>query len=371
MKRLTFILVALALIAVPVLSACGQSGAPAQTIELTYNNFFPSTHFHSILADEFSKEIAKRTNGGVKITYYAGGSLIAADKTYGGIVDGIADIGMSVYSYTLGRFPATGMVDMPHSYPGGYVATMVANDFYQKFKPAELNDTHILYSHAHGPGLILTAKKPVRTLEDMKGLVIRSNGLAIQLAEALGASGYAAAQGATYELLSKGTIDGSYSPLEVLKGWKQAEVISYVTNARDIGYTANMFVTMNKNKWDSLPDNYKKIFTDVSAEWIEKHGMVWDYYDKVAKDYFLTFPGREVIELSPAEMDRWVKAIQPVKDKYMSDITAKGLDAKTMESYILERVKYWASKAPTADESVKWVQANVEPLAPAPSPASK
>jgi TRAP-type C4-dicarboxylate transport system substrate-binding protein len=364
MKKLLLILLALALLAVPLSSGC-PAPTPTEVIELTYNNFFPPWHFHSVLADQFCEEIEARTDGWVRITYYSGGGLAPAPETYDAVVEGICDIGMSCLAYTMGRFPACELVDLPHGYPNGWTATKVANDFYEKFKPAELADAHPLYFHAHGPGVIFTTEKPVRTLEDMKGLVLRSTGNGAKIAEALGATGYAASQGEAYELMSKGVIDGSVTPPEVLKGWKQAEVVKYITMCTDVGYTTDMFVVMNKAKWESLPDQYKRIFTEVSEEWTEKHGMVWDYYDKVAIDYFLTFEGREVIELPPDEMARWVDAAMVVKDTYMTEKTALGLPVDDYEEYLLKQAAYWAGKAPSAEECVTWVEAEVEPFAPA------
>jgi len=297
MKKVLLVLVALTLLAFPLYGGCAAQ--PTEVIELTYSNFFPPWHLHSVLADQFCKEIEARTDGWVRITYYPGGSLTPAPKVYDGVVEGISDIGMSCLAYTMGRFPATELVDLPHGYPNGWTATKIANDFYKEFKPAELGDVHPLYFHAHGPGTIFTTEKPVRKLEDVKGLVLRSTGNGAKIAEALGATGYAAAMGEAYELMSKGVVDGSVCPPEVLKGWKQAEVVKYVTLCTDVGYTTDMFVVMNNSKWESLPDQYKKVFTEVSEEWVDKHGMVWDYYDKVAIDYFLTFEGRELIELSP------------------------------------------------------------------------
>jgi len=363
-KKPLVILLALILVTSSLFGACATP-AP-EVIELSYSNFFPPTHFHSILAEEWVKEIEKRTDGRVKINYFPGGSLTPAPKVYDGVVEGISDIGMSVLAYSMGRFPASELVDLPHAYPNGWVATKVANDFYQEFKPAEFEDTHVLYFHAHGPGVVFTTEKPVRTMEDLKGLVIRSTGVGAKIMEALGAEGYGASQGEAYDLMAKGTIDGSFTPREVLKGWNQAEVVKYVTGCYDVGNTANMFVVMNNDKWNSLPENIKTIITEVSQEWIEKHGMVWDYYDKVGIDYFLTFAGREVIELSSEEMAKWVEAaVDPLIDAYISEKTAMGLPATDYQEYLLAQVSYWSGRSPTAAESVAWVEAELEPLVPA------
>jgi len=365
-NRLLFVFLVLALVSLPWLGACAEPAAP-EVIELNYSIFFPPTHLHSVLAAEWAKEINERTNGQVNITCFPGGSLIKAPQTYDGIVEGIADIGMSCLAYTPGRFPAFELVDLPHAYPNGWIATKVANDFYEKFKPAELEDVHLLYFHAHGPGVIFTTKKPVRKMEDLNGLVIRSTGIGAKIVSALGGEGYGASQGEAYELMAKGTIDGSYTPREVLKGWKQAEVVKYVTGCYDVGNTTAMFIVMNKDKWNSLPGGIQKTFTQVSEDWIEKHGKVWDYYDQVAIDFFLSLgEGREVIELPPAEMAKWVAtAVEPMINTYISEKTAMGLPAADYNKYLLDRVSHWSGKTPTAEESVKWVKAELEPLLPA------
>ena len=77
----------------------------ADPIKLNYSIFFPAPHKNTVLATEWAQEIEKRTNGAVKITMFAGGTLTPADKCYDGVVKGISDIGFSVLAYTRGKFP--------------------------------------------------------------------------------------------------------------------------------------------------------------------------------------------------------------------------------------------------------------------------
>jgi len=369
MKRTVFIQALVALLLVIALAAsCGPApAAPSEntsaaaavtdnkTYEFTYSVFFPPVHKNSLLAQKFADEVNARTNGRVKITVFTGGTLTKAPQVYDGVVNGLSDMGMSVLSYTMGRFPAGEMVDLPHGYLNGYVATRVANDFYNEFKPKEFDDVHVLYFHAHGPSVIFSVKKPVRQIEDLKGMVIRSTGVGASIIEALGGKGYGAAQGEAYELMSKGTIDGSYTPRETLEGWKQAEIVKYVTECPEVGSTANMFVVINKDKWNSLPPDIQQVFTDVSNEWIEKHAKTWTWYDISGLQFFKTFEGREVIELTSEEVAKWVKATQSLKDQYIQERNAKGLPADQYEKYLMERAQYWAGKTPTDQECIEFV----------------
>ncbi len=134
-------------------------------------------------------------------------------------------------------------------------------------------------------------------------------------------------QPATYESLQKGVVEGTIGPIEVLKGWKQAEVIKYTTDCRDIGYTTAFFVVMNLKKWNSLPKDLQKIFEDVSSEWIDVHGKDWDTSDADGRAFTLSL-GNQIIELSPKEAARWKKAVRPTINEYIKDTEAKGLAGK-------------------------------------------
>ncbi|MCX5871614.1 MAG: TRAP transporter substrate-binding protein DctP, partial [Deltaproteobacteria bacterium] len=191
----------------------------AKTVELNYSIFFPATHGHTLLATEWAKEVEKRTDGAVKINMFPGATLTPADQTYDGVVKGIADIGMSVLSYTKGRFPLSEVIDLPLGYKSGVQATKLANAFYKQFDPKELSDVKVLYLHGHGPGIFHT-KKPVKAMEDLKGMKIRCSGTSAKVVSALGATPVAMPQNEAYDALQKGVVDGVVSPIETLKGWK-------------------------------------------------------------------------------------------------------------------------------------------------------
>ena len=363
-KGILTLLLLVVLLSLPFTGACTTT--EPEVITLTYSNFFPSTHLNSILAEEWIKEIEDRTDGRVHIDYFPGGTLTPAAGVYDGVVEGISDIGMSCLAYTPGRFPVSELVDLPHGYPNGWVATKVANDYYNEFTPAEMDDVHALYFHAHGPGVVITTDQPVDELADMQGLVIRATGVGAKIVNALGAEAYGASQGETYELMSKGVVDGSFTPREVLKGWNQAEVTQYVTGCYDVGNTTDMYVVINQDVWDSMPSDIQQVFADVSQEWIEKHGMVWDYYDKVAIDYFLELGGdREIIELDSAEMANWVDAVSSVVDSCIDELESAGLSGNECQQYLLERVDYWSNLSPSLEESMNWVEDEILPLVPA------
>ncbi len=310
----------------------GANTAQAKAIELSYSNFFPPTHIQAKLGDSWAKEIEKRTKGKVKITYYPGGALLKGPKMYDGVLKGISDIGMSVFGYSRGVFPSMEAIDLPMGYPTGKAATAIINEFYNHFMPKELNKVKVMYLHAHGPGL-LHSKKAVYKMEDLKGLKIRSYGFNAKVAKALGGVPVAMGQGGVYEALQKGVVDATLSPIEVLKGWKQGEVIKYTIECYSVGYTAGMYVLMNLNKWNALPKDIQKVILEVNKEWIPKHGQAWDDSDAAGREFTLSL-GNKIIPLSKAEGARWAKAASPVIEGYVKAKAAKGLPAKDYVDFL-------------------------------------
>ena len=313
MKRNIFVFFLVAFIGI-VFIAAGSIKVEAAPIKLTYSIFFPETHGQAKAAMDWAKEIEKRTNGKVRISIFAGGTLTKAPQCYDGVVKGISDIGFSLFGYTRGRFPAMAAVDLPMGYPDGKVATRVAHKFARAVNPKELRDVKVLYLHGHGPGLLHT-KKPVRKLADLKGMKIRCTGGTAPVVKALGGVPVAMPQGGTYDALQKGVVEGTFGPIEVLKGWKQGEVIKYTTECYSVGYTTTFFVVMNLKKWKALPQDIKQVFEDVSDIYSELHGRVWDLVDQEGRNFTLKL-GNELIPLSKSESARWRKAVEPVIANY-------------------------------------------------------
>jgi len=317
----------------------GTSGGvqAADPIKLNYSIFFPAPHKNTVLATEWAQEIEKRTNGAVKITMFPGGTLTPADKCYDGVVKGISDIGFSVLAYTRGKFPLTEVSDLPLGIKSGAVATKVINEYYKKFKPNEFDEVKVMYLHGHGPG-ILHAKKPVNTLDDLKGMKIRCTGMAAKIVTALGGVPVAMPMGETYDALSRGVVDGSMAPQESLQGWKWGEVVKYTIENFGSSYSTGFFVVMNKDKWNSLPPDVQKVIEAVNVEWIEKTGKLWDEIDKEGREFTLA-RGNQIIALSREEDEKWAKQVRPILDEYVANMKAKNLPGDEVLKFYLGEVK--------------------------------
>lgn len=316
------------------------SPAFAQTkpFDLSYSVFQPAPHRNAVLVTDWSREVEKRTNGRVKITLFYGGTLTPADKCYNGVVNGISDLGTSVFSYTAGKFPLTEVTDLPLGFRTGLQATKVINEYYRKFRPKELDEVKMLYLYGIAPGFLMTKSKPVKTLEDLKGMKIRSTGTGAKIVSHLGATAVAMPITDTYDAVGRGVVDGLLSPYEVLDGFRMADVIKYVTEDYGASFTLSFFVAMNKAKWNALPPDIQQIIEKTSEEWIEKTGKAADEIDKLGREVGQK-RGVQSISLSTQENEKWAGAVKSMLDEYVKDKKAKGLPADEALKFCMDQLK--------------------------------
>ncbi len=312
------------------------SQAKDKTTSLRYSNFFPPANKISVLSEQWCKEVEKRTNGRVKVDYYPGGTLTKPAQTYDSVKIGVADLGLSFTSYTPGRFPLTEVLDLPVGYKSSHAATKMSNAYFKKFSPKEFNDVKLMYFATVPPHRVF-AKKPVRNLEELKGLKIRATGSTSEIAKALGASPVAMPMSEAYDALAKGVAEGIIGPLEPMKGFRLAGVVSHCVLV-DSAWANTAFVVMNRRKWNALPQDIKEIIEGINQEWSEKTGKVWDDLDQEGKDVFLE-KGGKIFNLPPEEQARWTERLQIVMDAYVEKMKKKGLPGEDALDFCIDYLK--------------------------------
>jgi len=326
---------------------CSLETVNAQAvIHLKVANYFAPPTFQSKGMEEFCRELERRTGGRVKVDYFAGGSLLNPTAMFDGVVNGIADLGYSHVYYTAGRMPVTEATGLPLGYSSGWVASQVMNDFYQEFKPKEFDKVKMLWMNASPSSAIATSKKPIRNLEDLKGLTIRAPGLAGEVIKALGGTPAPTPMPEVYDAISKGVIDGEASNFETLLAFKFAEVVKYSTSCWQINNPFPFYFVMNQNSYNKLPPDIKSIFDTLVGEYKERYIIMWNAIDFIGKSFGVE-KGVEFIELPPSELPKWQKAVEPVLDNYVERMTKKGFaetEVRGWINFLREKSKYWTEK---------------------------
>jgi len=311
--------------------------AQEKVVKLRYSNFFPPVHAIGKLSEEWCKEVEKRTNGRVKISHFAGGTLTPPMQTYDSTVKGICDVGQALLAYAPGRLPLSEVLSLPLGATSGYQATKMANEYYKKFRPKEFDDVKVMYLHCCDPGFFST-RKVISSIDDIKGLRFKTNAENVGAVLALGAVPVTMPITETYDALQKGLLEGIFLPVETLKGWRFGEVVKTTVENYGSAWAGSMFVVMNKNKWNSISKADQEIIEKINEEWIEKQGQLWNTLSKEAREYAIQ-KGVKFVRSSREEEARTAEKMKPVLAEYVKNMKGKGLPAYEALKFCQDYIK--------------------------------
>lgn len=299
----------------------------AGSIKLSYANFPPAPTFPCVQMERWKTEVEKRTAGQVAINTYPGGTLLGAKNMMDGVIAGQADIGCLAMAYQPGRFIVTNATGLPMGLPNAKVASMVLWDIYQKYQPESFAKVKVLTMFTTAPTNIMS-KVPVRTLDDIKGLDLRSPGGAVQILKAWGANPVGMPMPATVEALQKGVVKGLFSSTETMKDFKFAESCKYVTLTNTL--IVPFAVVMNMDKWNSLPKDVQMVMEGLGVQQAMWTGAYMDNHVSEANDWSKKVQNVEFIELSPDEKAKWDAKLNFVAENWIKKANEKGFPGEAI-----------------------------------------
>lgn len=318
-----------------VLGVAATVSLPALSEEITlkYAFFAPAGTFPGKQMTHWAEEVNKRTNGKVKVETYPGGSLLGAREMWDGVTMGVTDIGLSAPSYDPGRFPLTSGMALPLGFENATEASRVLWEVTNEFQPKEFENFKVLAMFTSEPGHI-QSKEPVRNLEDLANMRLRATGSGVPVIEALGGSAVGMSMPDVPQAVQTGVIDGTMTSREVLRDFRLAENLKYVTEYPMV--VSTFAAVMDKKKWDALPDDVKKVLNELGDE---MHAWTGRYHDEENVNGALEWAQKEqgltILTLSDEETARWDAKMAPIVDEWIAATEAKGLPGK---KYI-ERIK--------------------------------
>jgi len=334
--RRTFLSLAGGAVAAPAVARVAWGQAPQFTLKL-HHFLPPGTNGQAKLLAPWARKVEAESGNRIKIDIFPSMQLGGTPpQLFDQARDGVADIVWTLPGSTPGRFPTLEVFELP------FVAAKRAlpnaraiQEFAGQHLAKEFGEVHpiCLWSHDHG---VLHTNKPVKTMEDLKGLRLRSpTRLAGDALNALGALGRPMPIPQLPEALAQRALDGCVIPWEVVPTVKVHELVK---NHLEIPgsptlYTATFVLAMNKPKYEVLPADLKKVIDDNSGQaFAALAGQMWDEQSK-AVEVMVKQRGNSVAELSAEEAARWRKATEPVIETWIKQAKDKGLDGgKLLES---------------------------------------
>lgn len=327
-KRLLLAAGMIVILVVTALAGCTQQ-APSQTTQITLKTHFhgPESNALAVRYRWWCEQVTKKSGGKVQFQHYYNETLAKSKDQWTALGAGLFDFGNCHPFYNPSDFPLLNITETPWGIT--WDSTALARAYEELVKlPAvqeEIKKMNVRFIYAINPGgsrWIGTAKKPINTVDDLKGLKLRESGGYATLLSKLGANPAAIPVPDVYDAISKGTLDGFSGPISAFTSNKFAEVCKYY-NTVSVGPGEGLWM-VNLDSWNKLPKDIQQIMTDVTKDFVAYCGptgvqFVKDSFEQIkqAKVTIVEFPASE-----QAKID---KVAESIVGDYAKELNSKGL----------------------------------------------
>jgi TRAP-type transport system periplasmic protein len=294
----------------------------------------------------WAEKITKDSGGKLKVEVYTNMQLGGkpADLPQQ-LDDGVVDAILIVPGFSPGRYPGLEGTELPFTNVGLSAGQSPAVfEWATKWLMTnELKGSKIIASHTTDASIIHSRAKPMKTLEDFKGMKFRVPGRFVgEAAKALGATPVGIPLPGVYEALERGQVDGMFINWAIVPPYRLHEVTKY--HLETPIYQSPIMTFMSQRSYDKLPADMKKLIDANSGiEYTKKIGLVWDELTVPAKKA-ITDRGNTLYQLDEKERQRWIKTIQPVYKVWIAEMDKRGLPGQKMFDDLLATTAKYGRK---------------------------
>jgi TRAP-type C4-dicarboxylate transport system substrate-binding protein len=312
--------------------------AQAQTIELKLSHFIPPNHTFHKWAVAWADQLAKESNGRLKVTIYPNGQLVGPpNRQFDAARNGIVDMAFVLHGVTPGRYPMTELVNLAFAWPkagsGSSVTSKRLTELAPEYLAKEHEGLHILWMAAAMP-IVVQSKSALAKLDDFKGVRIRYAGAQNRsLYEAMGATPLLIAPPESQDSLAKGIIDATSFPYE---GALSLDLAAIAKHSTEPGMaTAPFAFVMNPAKYNSLPPDLKALIDKTTGPAAaEQYGKLWEAAEQHGREEFIK-QGVQIHTLSDADVAELKRRMAPRIEEAIAAVDKSGKPGrKFFEEYI-------------------------------------
>ncbi|MBO6781895.1 MAG: TRAP transporter substrate-binding protein DctP [Alphaproteobacteria bacterium] len=274
--------------------------------------------------------LERMSNGKIKVETTWSQSVHGVREGRKAVRTGLSDQAPCFSLYTARDYNAVGGLGLPFLFNNAHEAVATAEHIYPKYLKDEFERFQVLLMRsAHTGPYHLYNNKPVRTLEDVKGMKVRAGGgVHAQIIGALDATQVSMPGASAYTAMQRGTIDAIHFNDAAALIFKLHEVAKYRTengfNVLTIEYC------MSKDWFDDLPADLQNVVNNWGRQMaIAEAAGFYDYGGlvNVAK---MQEQGLETITMSDEELGKWKSAVADVEAAWVADAEKKGVPATEM-----------------------------------------
>jgi TRAP-type C4-dicarboxylate transport system substrate-binding protein len=326
-----------------VLAAAFAVPAAAQTVIKVHSFSSPQAPDQALHMFPWAERVNKASGGKLKVEVYTSMQLGGkpADLPQQ-LEDGVVDAIFTLPGFSPGRFPAMEGTELAFTNVGLSAGQSPAIYEWANrwLKDNEFKGIHILSIHATDASFIHTRERPIRTLEDFKGMKMRVPGRIVgEAARALGATPVGIPLPGVYEALARGQVDGMFINWAIIPSYRFHEVTKH--HMETPVYQSSLMTLMSERSYAKLPPELRKAIDDNSGlEYTKYVGKVWDGLTEGARKQTRD-AGNNVFTLSEKEKARWTEAVRPVYRLWVEEMNKRGLAGqKMLDDLLATTAKY-------------------------------
>jgi len=316
------LLVAIAVVALPV------AASAQQVIKLTAMDGYPPRalwvkHFIDFLIPETDRILAK--TGKYKIQWHQawGGQIVKPRGVLDGIKNRLGDIAVITTVFYSSKLPLNNIpFYTPFSSHNPVLISKTMDELMAKFPEfqKQFDDQNQValtnYSSIDNYGIF--TKKPVDKITDLKGMKILAAGPNALYIKPLGAVNVLSNLTQQYNDLKTGIADGTIIWPEAMMTFKLNEVAPYYLKT-DFGTGVNKSITVNKDTWNSLPDEVKAALKQASVAYRDRVAQAAIDLSAGSTKKFLASGGK-IRALSAEEKKHWADSLPNIAQNLAADV---------------------------------------------------
>jgi TRAP-type transport system periplasmic protein len=325
--------------------------AGAEEHTLRFHHFMPEkSPQHLDIYEPWAQRIAQASNGRLRIEV-AGGLRLGG--TAGELISQVesrkVDIVFTLAGYTPGRFPRLEVFELPWIASSRASATSRAlYEFYETYAREDTGNLHLLAVWCHPSGVILSRSEPMLRPASAAGRTVRVPSMVIGEAfRGVGAEAKLIPLPQVVKQFQDGAIKSALFPYEIIPTLKLASYAPHITEfAGDRGlYTAVFLIAMNKQVYESLPDEERQAIDAHSGAMLSAElGRIWDRIEEIGRDAFAA-AGGEVNFVKGDDYEAWVRASEPAIADWKAKAGRAGIDGDKLIVAAKELVAKYTNRA--------------------------
>ena len=325
-----FIVASMTLVALLV-AGCGNGNhgptpQPGEAINIRFSTWHPADSRECVTVwAPMLEELEERSGGRISHTTYFGAALGRGPEHYDMVASGLSDMGYFTATWTPDRFPLTDVLSLAAWVDGKDIAADIGNAMFKRILYREFGDVKVLELNGCIQAFLWT-RTPVHSLEDVKGLRIRSpGGHQTRYIRAIGAEPVFMPLGDVYSAMEAGELDGIVTcpPLFLDYGLYRVAKHGALTTFGCVSEG----VLMNKARWERIPEDLRPIIEEVCSNPFRTTGALTAEVYRAMMDEIAN-EGVELYTLPREEAQRWFAEFQEVTRDWVAELEAMGLPAQ-------------------------------------------